>query len=319
MEDILDRGMDIETQYLALLHDVLNYGEDRMDRTGTGTRSVFGRTIRCNLADGFPLLTTKKVAFKPVASEAIWFIEGSGDERRLAEILHGTRDSEKKTIWTANAEASYWKPKAKFEGDLGRVYGVQWRRWKKTKLKAHSATSWVDHPLGGATYFGATVTETEIDQLSQILDKIKNNPADRRMVLTAFNVAEMDDMALPPCHMFAQFHTNDKANTLDCLVHIRSNDLFLGLPFNLASYALITEMMAQVTGRKAGELIINIGDAHIYSNHVEQVEQQLNRNPLKLPTLHLNPAVESLFDFEMTDIVLEGYHSHDSIKAPMAV
>lgn len=309
--------LDIETQYLNLLTDVLNYGEDRMDRTGTGTRSVFGRTLRCDLSKGFPLLTTKKVAFKPVVGELLWFIEGSGDERRLAEITYGTRDKERTTIWTGNAEASYWKPKAKFEGDLGRVYGVQWRKWQHLTLNRSHAS--VEHLLGGETFFGASVTVQEIDQLSQILDKIKNNPADRRMVLTAFNVGEMDQMALPPCHMFAQFHTNDAKNSLDCLVHIRSNDLFLGLPFNLASYALLTEMMAMVTGRVAGELIINIGDAHIYKNHIEQVEQQLHRNPMKLPTLHLNKAVESLFDFEMTDVVLEGYHSHDSIKAPMAV
>lgn len=283
----------MEKSYLDLLDVVLMNGEQRMDRTGVGTISLFGRQIRGDLSRGFPLLTTKKVAWKPIVGELLWFIEGSSDERRLCEITYGTRDPSRTTIWTANANADYWKPKAKFEGDLGRVYGVQWRNW---------------------THNGKT-----FDQLANIIHKLKTNPADRRMVLTAFNVGEMDQMALPPCHMFAQFHVSPTTSQLNCQVYIRSNDLFLGLPFNMASYALLVHMMAQVTDLFPGELIITIGDAHIYLNHIEQVKEQLSRDMLHAPKLKLNPAIKDIDGFSMNDIELLDYVSHPAIKADMAV
>lgn len=308
----------MEQQYLQLLRDVLLHGEDRMDRTGVGTRSVFGRQIRCNLSDGFPALTTKKLFWKPMVAELLWFLEGSDDERRLAEIQHGTRDSSASTIWTANAQAGYWKPKSKFDGDVGRIYGVQWRKWQSYKLI--SANDSIQHgdPNQTTTFFNAKVQGWETDQIAKIINSLKNNPADRRMVLTAFNVGEIDQMALPPCHMFAQFHCSDKGR-LSCQVYIRSNDLFLGLPFNIASYALLTHMLAQVTGKKVGDLIITIGDAHIYLNHIEQVKEQLTRTPFKAPFLMLNPDVTDIDKFTVDDIVLMNYKSHPAIKAPMAV
>jgi thymidylate synthase len=294
--------------YLNLLTDVLNNGEEQIDRTGVGTRSVFGRQIRFDLRDSFPLITTKRVPWKPVVGELLWFIEGSSDERRLCEITFGTRDPEKKTIWSANAEyttGSKFKPN--FPGDLGRIYGVQWR-------------TWTHYPVEGS--FGDVKI---IDQLANIITKIKTNPSDRRMVLTAFNVGEMDEMALPPCHMFAQFHTNQTRRELDCLVYIRSNDLFLGLPFNIASYALLTCMIAQVTGYSPGDLIVTIGDAHIYLNHLDQVKEQLSRTPFAPPTLLLNGDITDINKFTLgyesgkSDIAIVNYKSHDSIKAPMAV
>lgn len=308
----------MEQQYLQLLHDVLLHGEDRMDRTGVGTRSVFGRQIRCNLSDGFPALTTKKLFWKPMVAELLWFLEGSGDERRLAEIQHGTRDPSATTIWTANAQADYWKPKARFDGDVGRIYGVQWRKWQGFRLVTAHDHIQHDDPLSTTTFFDAKVQGWEVDQIAKIINSLKNNPADRRMVLTAFNAGEIDQMALPPCHMFAQFHCSDKGR-LSCQVYIRSNDLFLGLPFNIASYALLTHMLAQVTGKKVGDLIITIGDAHIYLNHIEQVKEQLTRTPFKAPFLMLNPDVTDIDKFTMGDIVLMNYESHPAIKAPMAV
>lgn len=308
----------MEQQYLQLLHDVLLHGEDRMDRTGVGTRSVFGRQIRCNLSDGFPALTTKKLFWKPMVAELLWFLEGSGDERRLAEIQHGTRDSSATTIWTANAQADYWKPKSKFDGDVGRIYGVQWRKWQSYRLVSANDSIQHDDPNQTTTFFNAKVKGWETDQIAKIINSLKNNPADRRMVLTAFNAGEIDQMALPPCHMFAQFHCSDKGR-LSCQVYIRSNDLFLGLPFNIASYALLTHMLAQVTGKKVGDLIITIGDAHIYLNHIEQVKEQLTRTPFKAPFLMLNPDVTDIDKFAMGDIVLMNYESHPAIKAPMAV
>jgi len=289
----------MEYEYLDLLSEVLETGEKKIDRTGVGTLSVFGRTIRHHLSNGFPLITSKKVAWKPVVGELLWFIEGGSDERRLAEITYGTRDPARTTIWTANANADYWKPKAQFEGDLGRVYGVQWRHWRKATPDITNVT--------------------EIDQLANVVKSLKTNPADRRMVLTAFNAGEMDQMALPPCHMFAQFHVSQEKKELNCVVYIRSNDLFLGLPFNMASYALFVHLLAQVTGYNPGELIINIGDAHIYLNHIDQVKEQLTREPYPLPTLSLNPDVKDIDGFTMSDIALNGYMSYDSIKAEMAV
>lgn len=306
----------MEKQYLNLLHDVLQNGEVRDDRTGVGTISCFGRQIRGSLKDGFPLLTTKKMGIKSIAGELLWFLKGSSDERELAEITHGSREGNA-TIWTPNAMAPYWKPKAKFEGDLGRVYGVQWRSWKSYNVKSYE--DFLHHPEGGQTYFGAKVTVSEHDQVKNIINTIKTNPTDRRMVLTAFNVGEIDQMALPPCHMFAQFYVGKKNSDLSCQVYIRSNDLFLGLPYNIASYALLTQMIAQVTGLTAGELIITIGDAHIYSNHVKQVKEQLTRSVFTPPKLLLNPNVSDIDSFTMNDIQILNYESHPAIKGEMAV
>lgn len=282
-------------QYKSLLHDILTNGEDRSDRTGVGTRSVFGRQLRFwNIHEEFPAVTTKKLAWNACKSELLWFIEGSRDERRLAEILYGTRDPEKKTIWTGNAEADYWKPKAKFHGDLGPVYGVQWRTW-----------------------LGAKDGET-IDQLKQLVDGIKNDPYGRRHILTAWNPAELPNMALPPCHVMSQYYVSQDGK-LSCHMYQRSVDAFLGLPFNIASYALLTCMIAHVCGLKGHELIISTGDTHIYQNHMDQVKELMERSPMDKPKLLLNGSVKDIDKFTMEDIVLLNYKSHDTIKAPMAV
>lgn len=323
----------MEIQYLTLLNNVLQNGEDRPDRTGVGTISLFGQQIRCNLKDGFPLLTSKRMGFKSVLSELLWFIEGSGDERRLAEILHGTRDktvtvSSKingenvnteravTTIWTDNANSSYWLPKRQFPGDLGRVYGVQWRNWQSMKLI--SSKDSLSHPSGGMTYYGAKVQVNETDQIKNVIDKLKNNPTDRRMIVSAFNVGEIDQMALPPCHMFCQFYSNSKKE-LSCQVYIRSSDLALGLPYNIASYALLTHMIAQVTGHTVGELVMSLGDCHIYKNHIDGVKEQLARNIFKLPSLIINPDIADIDSFKMNDFFVNDYASHGSILFPMAV
>ena len=297
-------------QYHDLLEDILQNGEHKSDRTGVGTISVFARQLRFDLAQGFPAITTKKLAWKSVVSELLWFIEGTGDERRLAEILYNTRSVDKTTIWTGNATADYWTPKAKYEGDLGRVYGVQWRHWNKyneqmTFGKAH---------LGGDR---VAADKVEVDQLANLIDGIKNDPNGRRHILTAWNVAELDQMALPPCHVLAQFYVNH--GKLSCHMYQRSVDVFLGLPFNIASYALLTHMIAQVCDLGVGELIISTGDTHIYSNHVEQVKEQLSRDEYPLPTLKLNTDIKDIDNFTMDDIVLVDYKSHGTIKAEMAV
>lgn len=296
--------------YHDLLEDILNNGELREDRTGVGTLSVFGRQLRFDLAQGFPAITTKKLAWKAVVSELLWFIEGSGDEKRLREILYESRDSERNTIWTGNAEAAYWLPKAKYPGDLGRIYGVQWRHWnryteRKDFGKAH---------LGGQRL---AVDKTEVDQLSILIEGIKNDPNGRRHILTSWNVAELDQMALPPCHVLSQFYVSK--GKLSCHMYQRSADVFLGTPFNIASYALLTHMIAQVCGLEVGELIISMGDSHIYLNHLEQVREQLTREPMQLPTLWLNPNIKKIDDFRMESISLDGYESHGTIKAEMAV
>lgn len=307
----------MEQQYLNLIKDVYMNGDDRIDRTQVGTRSLFGRQIRGDLSQGFPLMTTKQTYFKPILGEILWFVEGSSDERRLAEITYGTRDPERTTIWTKNANADYWKHKARFPGDLGDVYGVQWRNWVHSELRGSNDV--LSHPEGGNTYYGAKVLVKQFDQLKTIVETIKKEPASRRMVLTAFNVGAMDNMALPPCHMFAQFHVNARTDKLSCQVYIRSNDLFLGLPFNIASYAILTQMIAQVTGKGLGELIITIGDAHIYKNHFDQIEEQLTRSMFAPPELLINSEVTDIDSFKMSDFTLEGYQFHPSIKADMAV
>lgn len=299
----------MEQTYLNLLKDVLENGEERIDRTGIGTLSLFGKQMRFDLNDGFPAITTKKLLFDYVTSENLFFLTGSSDERLLAKILFGEEHAGKKTIWTANAQADYWKPKAKFDGDLGRVYGVQWRAWKKYVKDEISSSA-----------FGHDVFKIEyVDQVKNIIDTIKTNPTDRRMVLSAFNVGELDQMALPPCHMFAQFYVNKKKQQLSCQVYLRSNDLFLGAPFNIAGYAMLTHMIAQVTGLGVGELVITIGDAHIYLNHIEQVKEQLSRTPFAPPTLWINPEVDDIDDFAMEDFKLVNYQHHPAIKGVMAV
>ncbi len=277
----------MEQTYLDALRQIMDKGVDRDDRTGTGTRALFGLQMRFNMEDGFPAVTTKKLAFKAVKSELLWFLEGSTDDNRLKEL-----NGSEKTIWTANAEADYWKPKAAFPGDLGRVYAAQWRKWRK--------------PDG-----------TEVDQIADVIEQIKKDPNSRRLIVTAWNPGELDLMALPPCHMFFQFFVAD--GKLSLLMHQRSCDMFLGVPFNIASYSLLLHVVAQVTGLKAHEFVHSLGDAHIYHNHFEAVEEQLSRTPLPPPTLSLNPEVNTIDGFTMEDINLIGYESHASIKAPMAV
>jgi len=296
--------------YLNAVKDVLELGTTKTDRTGTGTISLFGMQQRYNLAVEFPAVTTKKLAWKSVVSELLWFIEGSGDERRLAEILHGTRDPDKKTIWTDNATAPYWTNKHKqfppkgpqYDGDLGRVYGVQWRHWqtKDQELVGHSQ-----------------LIHREVDQLMELVEGIKADPHGRRHILTAWNPGELQDMALPPCHCFAQFYVAD--GRLSCQMYQRSCDMFLGVPFNIASYSLLTHLIAQVCNLEVGEFVHVLGDAHIYLNHVEQVKEQLHREPLPAPQLWLNPEIKDITKFTMSDIRLDNYTSHGAISAPMAV
>lgn len=277
----------MEKTYLDLLQKVMDEGVDRADRTGTGTRALFGQAMRFDMSKGFPALTTKKLAWKAVRSELLWFLEGSGNENRLKEL-----NGSDKTIWSANAEAPYWKPKAKFDGDLGRVYGVQWRAWQK--------------PDG-----------TTVDQIAEAIRLIKEEPTSRRIIVNAWNPGELDQMALPPCHMFFQFFVAD--GKLSLFMHQRSCDMFLGVPFNIASYSLLLHMVAQVTDLTPHEFVHSLGDTHIYNNHFDAVKEQLAREPYPFPTLKLNPEVKDIFSFKMEDIELEGYESHPTIKAPMAV
>ena len=293
-------------QYLELLQDILDNGETKDDRTGVGTISVFGRNLRFDLRRGFPAVTTKRLAWKACVGELLWFIEGSQDERRLAEITHGSKEGTV-TIWTPNALASYWKDKAKFEGDLGRVYGVQWRHWRTDEK------TWERTETGKER-----VVSKEIDQLKNLVEGLVNDPNGRRHILSAWNVGEMDQMALPPCHVMSQFYVN-KNRELSCHMYQRSVDVYLGLPFNIASYALLTHLIAHHCNLKVGELIISTGDTHIYKNHLIQVNEQLSREPYPLSTLWLNPDIKDIDKFTMDDIKLVDYQSHGQLKAPMAV
>ena len=277
-------------QYLNALTQVLKQGKIKDDRTGAGTISLFGMQQRYDLSKTFPAVTTKKLAWKACAGELLWMIEGSGNERRLAEITHGT-SAGTVTIWTPNALAPYWKPKAKYEGDLGRVYGVQWRQWQG--------------PSGS------------VDQLLNLIDGIKQDPHSRRHIISAWNPGELEDMALPPCHILAQFYVAD--GKLSCQMYQRSCDMFLGVPFNIGSYSLLTHLIAQVCNLEVGEFIHVLGDAHIYLNHVEQVKEQLSRAPMPPPQLWLNPDIKDITKFTMNDIKLINYTSHAAITAPMAV
>jgi thymidylate synthase len=262
-------------QYLNLLETILEKGVKKEDRTGTGTTSVFGHQMRFDLSEGFPLVTTKKLHLKSIIHELLWFLEGDTNIKYLTD--NGVR------IWNEWADEN---------GDLGPVYGAQWRSWK------------------GAN--GQT-----IDQISQVIDQIKNNPDSRRMIVSAWNVGELDKMALMPCHAFFQFYVAD--GKLSCQLYQRSADSFLGVPFNIASYALLTMMIAQVTGLEVGDFVHTLGDAHIYSNHMEQINLQLSRQPRKLPTMKINPDVKSIFDFKFEDFELEGYDPHPHIKGAVAI
>jgi thymidylate synthase len=300
-------------QYLAALQQVLDTGTQRGDRTGTGTLSLFGMQHRYNLAESFPAVTTKKLAWKACVGELLWMIEGSGNERRLAEITHGTSDGNV-TIWTPNALAPYWRDKAKYEGDLGRVYGVQWRHWR-TPVEHRKETYRDD--FGNYFNRGGTLHIKEVDQLMNLIDGIKRDPHGRRHIISAWNPGELDQMALPPCHTFAQFYVAD--GRLSCQMYQRSCDLFLGVPFNIASYSLLTHLVAQVCQLQVGEFVHALGDAHIYLNHMDQVKEQLKREPLPAPQLWLNPDITDITKFTMADIRLDGYTSHPAIKADMAV
>ena len=262
-------------QYIDLLRHVMENGVDKGDRTGTGTRSVFGYQMRFNLEEGFPVLTTKKLHLRSIIHELLWFLSGDTNIKYLHD--NGV------TIWDEWADEN---------GDLGPVYGYQWRSWP--------------NPNGQS-----------IDQISQVVNSLKNNPDSRRHIVSAWNPAEVDQMALPPCHSLFQFYVAD--GKLSCQLYQRSADLFLGVPFNIASYALLTMMMAQVTGLKLGEFVHTLGDVHIYSNHFEQVKEQLSREPRALPVMKINPDVKSIFEFKYEDFSLEGYDPHPTIKAPIAV
>ena len=287
--------------YHNLITKIINEGSLKEDRTGVGTISLFGEQLRFDLSKGFPAITTKKLAWKAVVSELLWFILGSGDERKLKEILHGDANSDKKTIWSENANADYWinKHQKKHKDDLGRIYGVQWRTWRA--------------PVFGVNKMGVR----HIDQLQQLIKGIKEDPNGRRHIITAWNPGELDSMALPPCHCFAQFYVNN--GKLSCQMYQRSADIFLGVPFNIASYALFTHMIAQSCDLDVGELIITFGDVHLYNNHLEQAQEQLERKAFDCPKLVLNPQIKDITKFAMSDISLENYQSHGAISAPMAV
>lgn len=262
-------------QYLDLLDTVLRTGTDKGDRTGTGTRSIFGYQMRFNLQDGFPLLTTKKLHVRSIIHELLWFLNGDTN----VKYLHDNK-------------VSIWDEWAREDGSLGPIYGYQWRHWDKKD--------------GGF-----------VDQISDVVNQIKHNPNSRRMIVSAWNVAQIDEMALPPCHCLFQFYVAN--GRLSLQLYQRSADIFLGVPFNIASYSILLAMMAQVTGLECGDFVHTFGDAHLYNNHFEQAKLQLTREPLPLPTLKLNPDVKDIFSFKYEDIVIENYQSHPHIKAEVSV
>lgn len=276
--------------YQDVLQYIMDNGVDREGRNGS-TRAVFGMQMRFNMEHGFPAVTTKKLAFKAVKSELLWFLQMVGHERAKDSDLKAINESER-TIWTDNAESEYWMPKSRFKGDLGRVYGIQWRNWKAPD--------------------GRT-----IDQIAELIEKLKKTPYDRRLIVTAWNPGELDQMALPACHMSFQCFVADGKLSLHMIQ--RSCDMFLGVPFNIASYSLLLHMLAQVTGLKAHECVLTLQDAHIYHEHFDAVKEQLARAPMKLPELWLNPEIKNIDDFKMSDIELKNYESHPSIKAKMIV
>lgn len=261
--------------YLDLMQDVLKHGTDKGDRTGTGTRSVFGRQLRFDLAKGFPLLTTKKLHLKSIIHELLWFLKGDSNVKYLQEN-----------------DVRIWNEWADEDGELGPVYGVQWRSWKSGD-------------------------GTPIDQIAEVVSQIKHNPNSRRLMVSAWNVGEISDMALPACHVMFQFYVAQ--GKLSCQLYQRSADIFLGLPFNIASYALLTMMMAQTCELQLGEFVHSLGDTHLYTNHFEQAELQLSRKPYPLPQMSINPDVKSIFDFHFDDFELVNYQAHPHIKAKVAV
>lgn len=312
-------------QYHNFLQSILDHGTVKSDRTGTGTISLFGPQMEFDLSEGFPLVTTKKMATKAVISELLWFLEGSTDERRLAEIHYGKPREEligKQTIWTANADAQ-GKDLGYINTDtvkeLGPVYGSQWRRTPKYFKE------WVkEYEIGedGYEYHGHghnELRELKIDQITNVIESIKSNPDSRRHIVSAWNVSEIDQMALPPCHTMFQFYVAN--GKLDCKLYQRSADAFLGVPFNIASYALLTMMIAQVCDLEPGRFIHTFGDAHIYLNHIDQVKEQLSRDPYKhqLPEMVLDLGVKSIDEFDMDSFILTDYESYPAIKAEMAV
>ena len=262
-------------QYLDLMQHVLDHGHAKSDRTGTGTLSVFGYQMRFDLAQGFPLVTTKKCHLRSIIHELLWFLKGDTNIQYLKD--NGV------TIWDEWADKN---------GDLGPVYGYQWRSWP-------------------------TADGRHIDQISQVIEQIQRTPDSRRLIVSAWNVGEIEKMKLPPCHAFFQFYVAD--GKLSCQLYQRSADIFLGVPFNIASYALLTMMVAQVCDLKLGDFVHTLGDAHLYSNHLDQTREQLSRQPRTLPALNINPTVKNIFDFKFEDFVLEGYEPHPAIKAPVAV
>lgn len=261
--------------YLDLMRTVKDHGTVKMDRTGVGTISIFGYQMRFDLSEGFPLLTTKKLHIRSIVHELLWFLKG---ETNIAYL-----NENKVSIWDEWADE---------QGDLGPIYGHQWRSW-------------------------ATVDGRAIDQISQLINEIKQNPNSRRLIVSAWNVGEIDQMALPPCHCLFQFYVTD--GRLSCQLYQRSADIFLGVPFNIASYALLTMMVAQVTGYKPGEFIHTFGDAHLYLNHLEQAKLQLSRDPLPLPTMEINPTVKDIFKFTFDDFTLKNYEAYPHISAPVAI
>lgn len=307
------------------LHDlyknVLANGTFSEDRTGTGTYKLIGQTMRFDLQKGFPATTTKRLAWKAMSSELLWFLEGSHDERRLCEILHGTRDEEKRTIWTDNYR-NQGVALGYLDGELGPVYGKQWREWRDVIILPGIYNEVVKHTDMGyemveQTISGMYIMQRTIDQIAVLLDGLKNDPYGRRHIISAWNVGDLDKMALPPCHSFSQFFVVD--GKLSCTLYQRSADLFLGVPFNIASYSLLTHMLAQVLGLEVGEFIWMGGDCHIYSNHVEQVKEQLAREPKELPELWIDSTVTDIDSFTMDSFKLLNYNPDAIIKAPMAV
>lgn len=290
-------------QYIDLMKHILEHGQERNDRTGTGTLGIFGHQMRFDLRKAFPAVTTKKLAWKAMTSELLWFLEGSTNERRLAEILYGKDRSMlygKTTIWTANAEKQ-GKALGYSNGELGPIYGYQWRNWETIV------------GYGESGYEAAYV-----DQIADLIHGLKTDPFGRRHIVSAWNAGEVDKMSLPPCHCFAQFYVNADME-LSCQLYQRSCDVFLGLPFNIASYALLTHMIAQVAGLKVGEFVWSGGDVHIYKNHMEQVQEQILREPKELPQLWIDTSIQDIDSFTMDSFRLENYDPMDSIKAPMAV
>ena len=307
--------------YLELLTDVLNNGEERDDRTGVGTISVFGRQLRFNLKDGFPAVTTKSLAWRSVVSELLWFLEGSTNEHRLAEIKNDNKpydqltEKEKKTIWTLNSE-NQGKSLGLTNGELGPIYGYNWRHWKALAGNGHSK-------------LGKTITYAiqEFDQLNNVINEIRTNPHSRRLLVSAWNVPELENMTLPPCHYSFQFYVSGSENQyLSLLWNQRSIDSFIGLPFNIASYALLLNIIAKMTCKIPLELIGNFGDTHVYKNHIDVVKEQLKRTPHKLPTLKMpdldyqNMSLDEILkSVKSSDFKLENYVHGDTLKAPMAV